>query len=162
MFNNTTSFPLLLVTALDETGIPSSLIVADETTREAIERSKSYFLVFSTVSSCLTFAVGPRLIDTEHAAEPDKHDAEGPLLPNHVAEAEEEDGHEETSRLLPREPAQSAYFSFGPPDSFFPSKRKLPTPRPLPHPSTPPAERPHSFPGLPGTTSTPEQNGFSF
>ncbi|KAM7200361.1 Auxin efflux carrier [Naviculisporaceae sp. PSN 640] len=72
MFNNTTSYPLLLITALDDTGILSSLIVTDETTREAIERAKSYFLVFATVSSCLTFAVGPRLIDSEHAPELDQ------------------------------------------------------------------------------------------
>jgi auxin efflux carrier family protein len=69
MFNNTTSYPLLLVTALDDTGILKALIVTDETTREAIERAKSYFLVFATISSCLTFAVGPRLIDSEHPPE---------------------------------------------------------------------------------------------
>ncbi len=69
MFNNTTSYPLLLIQALDETGILRSLIVTDEPTKAAIERAKSYFLVFATVSSCLTFAVGPRLIDSEHAPE---------------------------------------------------------------------------------------------
>ncbi|KAK0641800.1 auxin efflux carrier [Cercophora newfieldiana] len=73
LFNNTTSYPLLLVTALDDTGILKALVVTDETTREAIERAKSYFLVFATVSSCLTFAVGPRLIDSEHAPDPDDH-----------------------------------------------------------------------------------------
>jgi auxin efflux carrier family protein len=67
MFNNTTSYPLLLIQSLDETGILKNLIVTDETTHDAIERAKSYFLVFATVSSCLTFAVGPRLIDMEHA-----------------------------------------------------------------------------------------------
>ncbi|PSN72118.1 hypothetical protein BS50DRAFT_544479 [Corynespora cassiicola Philippines] len=71
MFNNTTSYPLLLIQSLDETGILRRLIVTDETTRQAIERAKSYFLVFATISSCLTFAVGPRLIDTEHAPEPE-------------------------------------------------------------------------------------------
>jgi predicted permease len=70
MFNNTTSYPLLLIQSLDETGILSNLIVTDETTHDAIERAKSYFLVFATVSSCLTFAVGPRLIDMEHAPDP--------------------------------------------------------------------------------------------
>src|SRR5271170_5323964 len=70
MFNNTTSYPLLLIQSLDETGILTHLIVTDETTHDAIERAKSYFLVFATVSSCLTFAVGPRLIDTEHAPDP--------------------------------------------------------------------------------------------
>jgi predicted permease len=78
MFNNTTSYPLLLVQSLDETGILSNLIVTDETGREAIERAKSYFLVFATISSCLTFAVGPRLIDSEMAPEAtdDKDDEE--------------------------------------------------------------------------------------
>jgi predicted permease len=78
MFNNTTSYPLLLIQSLDETGILSALIITDETTRDAIERAKSYFLVFATVSSCLTFAVGPRLMDSEHAPEPsdDKEESE--------------------------------------------------------------------------------------
>lgn len=71
MFNNTASYPLLLIGALQQTGILSSLLVKGETTAEAIERANSYFLVFSTISNCLTFAVGPRLIDTEHAAEPE-------------------------------------------------------------------------------------------
>jgi predicted permease len=75
MFNNTTSYPLLLIQSLDETGILSNLIVTDETSREAIERAKSYFLVFATISSCLTFAVGPRLIDSEMAPDtPDDKD----------------------------------------------------------------------------------------
>ena len=72
MFNNTTSYPLLLIQSLDETGILAGLITTDETTRDAIERAKSYFLVFATVSSCLTFAIGPRLMDSEHAPEPDE------------------------------------------------------------------------------------------
>lgn len=77
MFNNTTSYPLLLIQSLDATGILSNLIVGDETTRAAISRAKSYFLVFATVSSCLTFAVGPRLIDSEHAPdEPTKEELE--------------------------------------------------------------------------------------
>jgi predicted permease len=78
MFNNTTSYPLLLIQSLDETGILTNLIITDETTHDAIERAKSYFLVFATVSSCLTFAVGPRLIDMEHAPDPpdDKEELE--------------------------------------------------------------------------------------
>lgn len=71
MFNNTTSYPLLLIQSLDETGILSNLIVGDDTTYAMIGRAKSYFLVFATVSSCLTFAIGPRLIDSEHAMESD-------------------------------------------------------------------------------------------
>ncbi|CAK7274474.1 hypothetical protein SEPCBS119000_006190 [Sporothrix epigloea] len=75
MFNNTTSYPLLLIGALDQTGILQQLVDAsgtDDTTKQALERATSYFLVFSTVSSCLTFAVGPRLMDSEHAPEPDE------------------------------------------------------------------------------------------
>jgi len=72
MFNNTTSYPLLLIAVLQQTGILQSLIVSDESTAKAVERAKSYFLVFATISSCLTFAVGPRLIDTEHPPENDK------------------------------------------------------------------------------------------
>jgi predicted permease len=59
MFNNTTSYPLLLIQSLDQTGILGSLIVKEgETTRAAIERAKSYFLVFATVSSCLDVCGG--------------------------------------------------------------------------------------------------------
>ena len=72
MFNNTTSYPLLLIGALDETGILRALIVTDESTTAMVARAKSYFLVFATVSSCLTFAVGPRLIDSEHAPDHDE------------------------------------------------------------------------------------------
>ncbi|KAK4221368.1 membrane transport protein-domain-containing protein [Podospora fimiseda] len=72
LINNTTSYPLLLITALEETGILSSLIVKDESTKDAVERAKSYFLVFSTISNLVTFGIGPRLIDTENG--PDEED----------------------------------------------------------------------------------------
>jgi predicted permease len=71
MFNNTTSYPLLLVQSLDHTGILEVLVGERDSTRALVGRAKSYFLVFSTISSCLTFAVGPRLIDTEHAPDSD-------------------------------------------------------------------------------------------
>ena len=126
MFNNTTSYPLLLIQSLDETGILSNLIVTDETTRDAIERAKSYFLVFATVSSCLTFAVGPRLIDTEHA----------PDLPDDKEELEDEDNEDDATEtgtrtnadaeLSPTEetqlfPSQLRRTSVAP-VSFFPSR----------------------------------------
>jgi auxin efflux carrier family protein len=115
MFNNTTSYPLLLIQSLDETGILSNLVITDETTRDAIERAKSYFLVFATISSCLTFAVGPRLIDTEHAPdEPDDKDAEDE---DDAAENGEHDANEETS-LLRQFEQRSRQVSV----SFFPSK----------------------------------------
>jgi len=127
MFNNTTSYPLLLIAALDETGILKSLIVTDETTRAAVERAKSYFLVFATVSSCLTFAVGPRLIDSEHAAEEDKESCDDDY---HSAEPET-DASEQTGLLNHR----ASVVRFSDPfasNSFFPSNRKpsVASPRP--------------------------------
>ena len=77
MFNNTTSYPLLLIQSLQETGILESLVKGDESLTAAIGRAKSYFLVFATVSSCLTFSIGPRLIDSEHAPEEDKAEEYG-------------------------------------------------------------------------------------
>ncbi|KAF2683002.1 hypothetical protein K458DRAFT_369138 [Lentithecium fluviatile CBS 122367] len=120
MFNNTTSYPLLLIQSLDQTGILKGLLVGDETTRDMMERAKSYFLVFSTISSCLTFAVGPRLIDTENAPDSDEDDdKEGPSVPN------------ERSRLLDSEGATSGrhherHLSVTN-ITFFPSKPKFTT-----------------------------------
>ncbi|KAI1621631.1 auxin efflux carrier [Exophiala viscosa] len=106
MFNNTTSYPLLLIAALQQTGILQSLIVSDESTAKAVERAKSYFLVFATISSCLTFAVGPRLIDTEH---PPEHDKEAPEVNGHgdleagagAYDADPDDDDEEVDPLDP-------------------------------------------------------------
>ncbi|KAF2006056.1 hypothetical protein P154DRAFT_385257, partial [Amniculicola lignicola CBS 123094] len=104
MFNNTTSYPLLLIQSLDQTGILQSLIVDDETTREAISRAKSYFLVFATVSSCLTFAVGPRLIDSEHAPDEDDQKSldsrDSDLGSENVADEEESRPPNESTSLL--------------------------------------------------------------
>lgn len=122
MFNNTTSYPLLLVAALNDTGILKLLIITDESTRAAVERAKSYFLVFATVSSCLTFAVGPRLIDSEHGAEESKDD-----------DFEEEDdldgagtaldANEETG-LLNEHATTVQFVNPFKQNSFFPSNRK--------------------------------------
>lgn len=126
MFNNTASYPLLLIGALQQTGILSSLLVKGETTDEAIERAKSYFLVFSTVSSCLTFAVGPRLIDTEHA--PDTPDSTSDAGSQHGDEGTDGEPHanEETGLLHGDQLAVPDIFHhpFGNQRSFFPSTRK--------------------------------------
>ncbi|KAK3934048.1 auxin efflux carrier [Diplogelasinospora grovesii] len=120
MFNNTTSYPLLLVTALDETGILSSLMVGDETTKDAIERAKSYFLVFATVSSCLTFAVGPRLIDSEHPPEPEhKDEDEG----GHGVEGIGREPNEGTGLLNPGSSMVRFADPFSTSNGFFPSTR---------------------------------------
>jgi auxin efflux carrier family protein len=123
MFNNTTSYPLLLIQSLDETGILRNLIITDETTRDAIERAKSYFLVFATISSCLTFAVGPRLIDTEHAPDPpnDKdpaEDDEDDYIENGDDAAEAGHSPTEQASLL----AHSARHASVAPLSFFPTQ----------------------------------------
>ncbi|KAK7981851.1 hypothetical protein PG996_009536 [Apiospora saccharicola] len=96
MFNNSTSYPLLLIGALADSGVLKLLTSGrgggGESVSQALESAEAYFLVFSTVSNCLTFAVGPRLIDTEHAPEEEdehKHDVgvhdpneEGETLPD--------------------------------------------------------------------------------
>jgi predicted permease len=107
MFNNSTSYPLLLIEALSETGILQSLIVADESTKDAVERAKSYFLIFSTVSSCLTFAIGPRLIDGEHAPEEDPDDKD------EGTDGEDNDDPEanEQTNLLHRRPSYDPFRS---------------------------------------------------
>ena len=50
MFNNTTSYPLLLIRSLGDTSILNFLISRDESIHDAIERTKSYFLVM--ISPC--------------------------------------------------------------------------------------------------------------
>ncbi|KIW13114.1 hypothetical protein PV08_08301 [Exophiala spinifera] len=66
-FNNTTSLPLLLIQSLQSTGILDQLIVDDDDISSAVGRAESYFLVCAIVSNCLTFAIGPRLVDAENA-----------------------------------------------------------------------------------------------
>ena len=70
-FNNTTSLPLLLIQSLDSTGILKNLLMSDtDTTSDALNRAKSYFLVCAIVSNSMTFALGPRLLDHEEAPNP--------------------------------------------------------------------------------------------
>lgn len=128
MFNNTTSYPLLLIQSLDETGILQDLIITDETTRAAIERAKSYFLVFATVSSCLTFAIGPRLIDSEHAPDtPDDKSEDGDDEEHGDEETVigapgEANGNERTHLLNPNQAQRRVSVA---PVHFFPSKASV-------------------------------------
>jgi predicted permease len=134
MFNNTTSYPLLLIQSLDATGILAGLARDNEPTRAMIERAKSYFLVFATVSS--SFAVGPRLIDTEHAPESD--DDHKSLDSQEDADTPEDDsngvnGHtspdwpnEETGLLTPPHRQRTRHQSVVA-ITFFPSKPKFTT-----------------------------------
>ena len=123
MFNNTTSYPLLLIQSLDETGILTGLITTDEDTSAAIERAKSYFLVFATVSSCMTFAIGPRLMDSEHAPEPnpDKEEIED--------EDETNGGDAEASEATPLFPPQLNIHRGS--VVFFPSKPREASTKPV-------------------------------
>ena len=71
-FNNTTSLPLLLIQALDTTGILSALLESeDDNSSKAIKRAKSYFLVCAMVSNTLAFVIGPKLLDGEEGDEQD-------------------------------------------------------------------------------------------
>lgn len=64
-FNNTTSLPLLLVQSFKSTGILDPLLRGNENVEEAINRAQSYFLICSVISKCLTFALGPALLEAE-------------------------------------------------------------------------------------------------
>ncbi len=75
-FNNTTSLPLLLIESLQSTGILDKLVSKNDDASSAISRAQSYFLVCAIVSNCLTFAVGPRLVDAENAPDKEEDDKE--------------------------------------------------------------------------------------
>lgn len=139
MFNNTTSYPLLLIQSLEQTGILSKLVADGETTGELVGRAKSYFLIFATVSSCLTFAVGPRLIDTEHAPDSDDEqtldggdDDEPRTSSQHSDDPQLERGsndHDpsEQTRLLPTGSQYRGRYKSVSNITFFPSKPKFTT-----------------------------------
>lgn len=137
MFNNTASYPLLLIGALQQTGVLSSLLVKGETTAAAIERATSYFLVFSTISNCLTFAVGPRLIDTEHAPEPEPEASDATSQHDDTGDGDPQ-ANEETGLLNGDRLAVPDIFHgpFGDQRSFFPSTRK-PKPTAAPNGTSP-------------------------
>jgi predicted permease len=140
MFNNTTSYPLLLVQSLDHTGILEVLVGERDSTRAIVGRAKSYFLVFSTISSCLTFAVGPRLIDTELAPDSDVEERRSSLSSGTLTDGERRgsgvergEGPGERSRLLRvprrRRRAQPTRDTSVASLTFFPSKPKFTTVR---------------------------------
>ena len=69
-FNNTTALPLLLIESLASTGILDQLLASDtDTVDAALMRAQSYFLVNAMIGDTLTFAMGPKLLDGEHAPE---------------------------------------------------------------------------------------------
>ena len=98
--NNTTSLPLLLVQALDATGLLDTL----DSSGGAVTRAKSYFLVNSMIGNSLTFALGPKLLNPGEEDYPeeddDKNDDEDMDHRIEDQEQEAERASEETS-LLP-------------------------------------------------------------
>jgi len=56
-FNNSTSLPLLLLQSLKKSGVLSRL-VGNKDHLDAIERARSYFLVFAVVNNILSFSMG--------------------------------------------------------------------------------------------------------
>ncbi|KUJ16590.1 uncharacterized protein LY89DRAFT_749390 [Mollisia scopiformis] len=127
MFNNTTSYPLLLIQSLEETGILSSLLTEGQDMKSAIGRAKSYFLVFATVSSCLTFAIGPRLVDSEHAPEPVKDEMSSSDEETTYEDDEPHSPTDETHLLLPNTTSSSARHPSVSSLQFFPSRRPQPS-----------------------------------
>lgn len=110
-FNNTTSLPLLLVQSLDQAGILSSLLMSSsDTSSDAVARAKSYFLVNSIVGNSLTFAMGPKLLNSQNEDAPDEKEPEEDDADDANGHAEdqehgdvteeEQQAHEDTS-LLP-------------------------------------------------------------
>ena len=103
-FNNTTALPLLLIESLASTGILDQLLASEtDTVDAALMRAQSYFLVNAMIGDTLTFAMGPKLLDGEHAPEKKNDDGdddqrkpidngplESPLFPH---EPEQSNGH---------------------------------------------------------------------
>lgn len=105
-FNNTTSLPLLLIKSLDSAGILKMLIGSDDS--DAIGRAKSYFLVNAIVSNCLTFALGPKFLETEDGSGEDgdnKNDEDEEESQDQNGDVEQANGNDEdadeTTSLLP-------------------------------------------------------------
>ena len=97
-FNNTTSLPLLLIQSLSATGILNKIIITDEPQAEVIERAKTYFLVCAIVGNCLTFALGPRLLDHTQEHIPDEQESQG-AKPQTPEEEENGEYHENVEAM---------------------------------------------------------------
>ena len=100
-FNNTTALPLLLIESLASTGILDQLLASDtDTVDAALMRAESYFLVNAMIGDTLTFAMGPKLLDGEHAPEKQQdEDDEDQRRPVKNGQSERP--------LFPQEPEQS-------------------------------------------------------
>ena len=107
-FNNTTALPLLLVQSLDSAGILDGLLKdSNDTPSDAVNRAATYLLINSVIANCLTFAVGPQMLnaheedapssgdekDDESNGQEDGQQSQPPLSPETL---------DERSTLLPR------------------------------------------------------------
>ena len=64
VFNNTTALPLLLVESLNSAGLFYPLLMSEKDTQSnAVKRATTYLLVNSVAGNCLTFAVGPQMLN---------------------------------------------------------------------------------------------------
>ena len=100
-FNNTTAVPLLLIESLASTGVLDQILASDtDTVDAALMRAQSYFLVNAMIGDTLTFAMGPKLLDGEHA--PEKEQDEGDEDQRNTADNGPPEG-----PLFPLEPEQS-------------------------------------------------------
>ncbi|KAI9723184.1 MAG: hypothetical protein M1828_004287 [Chrysothrix sp. TS-e1954] len=108
-FNNTTALPLLLIQSLESAGILQSILSGpDDTTASAVSRGATYLLVNSVVSNCITFAVGPQLLNAHEEDAPqeqkekedDEQEANGHSQEDLEQNGEPEESNEQTS-LLP-------------------------------------------------------------
>jgi auxin efflux carrier family protein len=112
-FNNTTSFPLLLIQSLGSAGVLTALAKSDDDEdSEIISRAKSYFLVASVISNMLTFGLGGSLLgaNDEHAEDEfdrnlrEQAGEEQPTTSNDGGEDGENESNERTSLLPGRLP----------------------------------------------------------
>ncbi|KAF8459071.1 auxin efflux carrier [Terfezia claveryi] len=124
-FNNTTSLParnsflLLLVQSLAVTGLLDP--IAGGNVDQAVERSKSYFIINSMLSNGLTFAFGPKLLNDEPTGEGKMDNSSrrcrrGSYYSDNFSpddiECHTEEGNGETTHLLPSKiqtPLSSTY-----------------------------------------------------
>ncbi|TLS22694.1 uncharacterized protein PpBr36_06492 [Pyricularia pennisetigena] len=100
-FNNTTSMPLLLIQALEKTGILSSILIpgGSDSMDDAVQRAKTYFLINTMVSNSITFALGPKLLSADAEDAPS---GEGKSVESDSESGDEEDGGaDEHTSLLP-------------------------------------------------------------
>jgi predicted permease len=111
-FNNTTSFPLLLIQTLETTGILENLLKSSsDSASAAVERAYSFLLINSLICNVLTFTLGPKLIggDNDNQDEEEDDSTHEPGSTNGAAEnsnseqnGQAQENSNETTSLLPK------------------------------------------------------------